>query len=180
MHGGDAGEPFHGAVQGGDTPFRHLVHEDIERRLVELDHVDAVGGERARLLVQQAGERHRKLDLVAVMAVGDRIKNGHRTRQREFQPAFGVGAGEPGLGRMHATFELHRSYHGRYHGFVAVLTDAHFDPPSEVDAVDLFEKSVDEMLTRLLAVGHDVDARVLLLFQHEQSGIALGGRKLGT
>src|ERR1700680_863213 len=68
--------------------------------------------------------------------------------------------------------------HGRHHGLVAVLADAHFDPPGKIDAFDMLEKAVDEMLTRLLAVGHDVDSRILLLLDDEQRGIALGRREL--
>ena len=48
--------------QSGD-----LVHVDVEGRLVELDHVDAVGFERARLLVEQVGEGERHLHAVAVV-----------------------------------------------------------------------------------------------------------------
>ena len=50
VHGGGAFEPVDGAVQRLDAPVRDLVHVDVERRLVELDHVDAVGFERARFL----------------------------------------------------------------------------------------------------------------------------------
>jgi hypothetical protein len=32
----------------------------------------------------------------------------------------------------------------------------------EIDAIDLFEKAVDEMLTRLLALGDDVDPGIFL------------------
>ena len=61
-------------VQRLDAPAGDLVHVDVERRLIELDHVDAVGRERARFLVEQAGERHRHLHAVAVVAVGDRCR----------------------------------------------------------------------------------------------------------
>ena len=43
VHGGGAGEPLDRAVQRLDAPAGDLVHVDVERRLVELDHVDAVG-----------------------------------------------------------------------------------------------------------------------------------------
>ena len=171
---------FDGAMQCGNAPIRYFVHEDVERGLVELDHIDAVGGERPRLLIQQAGERHRELDFVAVVAIRDRVHDGHRPGKREFQPAFGVGAGEPGFGGVHAPLEPHRADDGRHHGLVAILADAHFDAPGKIDALDMLEKSVNEMLTRLLAVRHDVDSRVLLLLDDEQRGIALGRRELRT
>ena len=44
----------------------------------------------------------------------------------------------------------------------------------EVDALDEFEKAVHEMLARLLAVGDDVDAAILLQLEREQGGVALG------
>ena len=54
------------------------LHVDVEGGLVELDHVDAVLLQRARLLVEQLGERHRQLHLVAVVPVGDGVDDGHR------------------------------------------------------------------------------------------------------
>ncbi len=56
-----AGNALDGAVQRLDAPGGRLVHVDVEGRLVELDHVDAVGGEPARFLVEQVRERHRHL-----------------------------------------------------------------------------------------------------------------------
>ena len=73
------------------------VHVDVEGRLVELDHVDAVGGEPARFLVEQVRERHRHLHAVAVMGVGDGVDDGHRAGQGEFELTRGVRAREPRL-----------------------------------------------------------------------------------
>ncbi len=50
----------------------------------------------------------------------------------------------------------------------------------EVDAVDELEKAVDEMLARLLAVGDDVDAGVLLQFHREQRGVELARGEIGA
>ena len=74
-------------------------------------------------------------------------------------------AGDPRLGLMHAALQPQRPHHLRHHRLIAVGTDAHLDLVGEVDAVDAFEKAVDEMLARLFAVGDDVDAGVLLHFQ---------------
>ena len=63
--------PCDGALERVDAPALHVVHVDVERRLVELDHVDAVLLQRARFLVEQLGEGHRQLHLVAVVLVGD-------------------------------------------------------------------------------------------------------------
>ena len=48
VHGGGAFEPVDGAMQRLDAPAGHFVHVDVEGRLVELDHVDAVGFSSAR------------------------------------------------------------------------------------------------------------------------------------
>jgi hypothetical protein len=46
----------------------------------------------------------------------------------------------------------------------------------EVDALDLLQEAVHEMLARLLAVGDDVQAGVLLRLDPQQRGIGLGLR----
>src|SRR6185295_19955377 len=43
----------------------------------------------------------------------------------------------------------------------------------EIDALDLLEEAVHEVLPRLLAIADDVDAGGLLLLQPEQGGVAL-------
>jgi hypothetical protein len=50
----------------------------------------------------------------------------------------------------------------------------------EVDAFDLFEKAVHEMLARLLAVADDVDATVLLQLERQDGGVAFGVVQLGA
>ena len=80
--------------------------------------------------------------------------------------------------RMHAALQAQLADDLRHHRLVAVGADAHLDLVGEVDALDVFEKAVHEMLARLLAVGDDVDAGVLLLLQREQRRVGLGGGKL--
>ena len=124
--------------------------------------------------LSRSGERHRHLDAVAVMGVGDGVDDGHRPRQRELELALGMGARELRLARMHASLEAQRAGDRRHHRLVAVGADADLDLAREVDAVDEFEKAVHEMLARLLAVGDDVDAAILLQLEREQGGVALG------
>ena len=50
----------------------------------------------------------------------------------------------------------------------------------EIDAVDEFEKAVDEVLARLLAVGDDVDAGVLLQLDGEKRRVALARFEIGA
>src|SRR5215208_1229205 len=58
--------------------------------------------------------------------------------------------------------------HRRHHRLVAVVADPHPHPLFEIDALDAFEKTVHEMLPRLLAVADDVDPGVLLQLQRQQ------------
>ena len=64
--------------------------------------------------------------------------------------------------------------HLRHHRVVAVVADAHLHLVLEVDAFDLLEKAVDEVLARLLAVADDVQPGVLLRLDPQQRGIGLG------
>ena len=77
-------------------PVTDLAHVDVERRLIELDHIDTVGLQRPRFLLQ-FGEGERHPDAIAIVAVGDGIDDGHRAGQGEFQVACGVGAGDARL-----------------------------------------------------------------------------------
>ncbi len=174
MHGGGAGEPFDGAVQRLDTPFPDLARVDVERRLVELDDVDAVGGKRVRLAIEQAGKGHDHLHPIAVVGVGNGVDDGHRARQGEFEPAPGVGAGDLRLARMRAAVQPELAGHRRHHRLVAVGPDPDLHLAREIDAVNEFQKPVHEMLARLLAVGDDVDAAILLQLEREHGRIALG------
>ena len=167
-----------GALQRLDAPVADLVHVDVEGGLVELDHVDAVGLQRLGFLVEQFGKGERHLDAVAVIFVGNGVDDGHRAGQGEFQLARGVGAGDAGLIGMDAALQPQRRHHLRHHRLVAVFADSHLDLVGEIDALDLLQKAVDEMLARLLALGDDVDAGVLLQLDRQQRGVALGARQL--
>ena len=68
------------------------------------EHLHAVGLQRQRFLVQELGEGHRHRLAVAVVAVGDRVDDGHRPGQRELHFFGGVGAQQLRFSRMHAAF----------------------------------------------------------------------------
>ena len=149
-------------------------HEHVVGRLIELDHIDAVGLQRQRLLVEQFGKGHRQLFATAVIGVGNGIDDGHRAGQRELQLLCGVRPGDLRLEGMNAPLQTDRAHHLRHHRVIAVVADAHLHLVLEVDAFDRFEKAVHEVLAALLAVGDDVQAGVLLLLDPEQGGVALG------
>ncbi len=92
MHGGLAGQALDRTVQRLDSPTGCGFHVDVEGWLIELDDIDTIGGKPARLLIEQRGEGYGQLHPVAVMGVGDRIDDGHRTRQREFESFPGMRA----------------------------------------------------------------------------------------
>ena len=82
------------------------------------------------------------------------------------------------FGLVHAALQPQRADDHRHHRVVAVVADAHLHLVLEVDALDVLEEAVHEVLPRLLAVGDDVDAGVLLLLQPEQRRVALRLREL--
>jgi hypothetical protein len=147
---------------------------------LKLDHVDAVLLERAGLLVEERGERHRELHLVAVVAVGERVDDGHRPGKGHLDLLLRMRAQQPRLGRVDPALQLQRPDHHRHHGVVAVVADAHLHLVLEVDSLDVLEEPVHEVLARLLAVADDVHAGVLLLLQPEQGGVPLGALQLGA
>ena len=79
-----------------------------------------------------------------------------------------------GFEGMHAALEAQRRDHLRHHRVIAVVADAHLHLVLEVDALDLFEEAVHEVLARLLAIAHDVQARVFLRLDPQQGGVGLG------
>jgi hypothetical protein len=50
----------------------------------------------------------------------------------------------------------------------------------KIHALDGFQKAVDEMLARLLAIADDIDPAVLLELERQDGGIALGGVERGA
>jgi hypothetical protein len=97
VHRGLALQPLRGALERRHAPLRRLGHVDVERRLVELDDVDAVGLEGERLLIEQLGEGERHLDparlAFAVVAVGNGVDDRHRAGQRELEQPVGMARG---------------------------------------------------------------------------------------
>ncbi len=82
-------------------------------------------------------------------------------------------AGDQHLGRVDAVAPAQLAGDGRHVSFVAVVANADAHAAGEIDALDAGKKTMHEMLTRLLAVGDDVDAGILLNLQREQRRVAL-------
>ena len=154
--------------------------KNVEGRLVELDDVDAQGLKLAGFGIEQLRERHRHIGALAIMAIGDGVANRHRAGQREFQLAGGVGAHEARAIGVNRAAARERGCDGRHLGDIAVVADAHLGFLRPVDAVDVFEKAMDEMDPELFAVGHDLEPGVFLQLQPHQCGIALRRFQLGA
>jgi hypothetical protein len=86
-----------------------------------------------------------------------------------------MGTGEAGLRAVDRALAPHRPRHRGDVDDIAVGADAHLGLLGPVDALDALEEAVHEVDAELLAVGDDVDARVLLLLEPDQGGIALRG-----
>ena len=107
------------------------------------------------------------------MGVGDRIDDRHRPGQGEFELPACVSAGDCGLECVDALLTPQRSGDCRHFRGITIIANAHCDPPRKIDTLDVFEKAVHKVLTRLLAIGDDIDPGVLLLLDHQQRGVAL-------
>jgi hypothetical protein len=112
------------------------------------------------------------------MLVGQRVHHGHGAGQGELELVDGVGARETHLVGVDRARPAHRAGDGRAVGLVAVGADADALHPGEVDALDAAEEAVHEMHARLLALGHDVDARRFLHLEGGAHCVALALREL--
>ena len=97
-------QAFDGTVKAVHTPFGHQMHECVESGLVKLDDVDTQGLQFQGLLVQQLGKCHGHFGSLAIVPVGNRVADGHRSRQGEFQLLSGMRAQKPNAFAMHGFF----------------------------------------------------------------------------
>ncbi|CUI28174.1 Uncharacterised protein [Achromobacter xylosoxidans] len=172
VHGGFALQAFDGAFQGGDAPVVHLVEEDVEGRLVELDDVDAGGFEFPGFLVEDLGEFPGQLFAALVVGVVEGVDHRHGAGQGPLDGLRGLLAQELGVFDEDRLLAAHGADDGRHAGVVAVA-----DPDGfalfEIDAVQVLDEGGDEVLAGLLAVADDVDAGVLLFVQGQAQGVLL-------
>ena len=107
-----------------------------------------------------------------VVAVVQRVDHRHRAGQRVLDLALRLAAQERGVVDVDRMPARDRAHDHRHVGVVAVA-DAHRLLVGEVHAVQSLDEGRHEVTARLLAVGDDVDARVLLVEQREADGVAL-------
>ena len=152
------------ALERAHAPVAHFVEEDVERRLVELDHVDAGRRDFARFRIQDFGKRPGELLAAAVVHVVERIDHGHRPGQRQLDRAAVVRlrrkrASSTKTGRAARTPDPRPPERRR-------RSDCGCGPVfrcSKSTPSRCSMKVVTKWRRRLLAVGHDVDARAFLV-----------------
>ncbi len=162
VHGRRALEALDGPVQRVDAPLTHVVEEDVERGLVELDHVDPRRDEFTCFVVQDLRKCHGHVCSPAVVRIGDRVADRHRARQRELEPAVRRCSRELHFVEVHGSRSAYGTGYGGDLDCIAVVADAHRRLQIPIDTGNRFEESMHEMDAVLLAVGHDVDAGVAL------------------
>ncbi len=175
MHRGLALEPVGCALERLDAPVLYVVRVGVhvERRLVELDHVDAERCEFARFLVQDLGKLQRQARPILVVHVLQSVDDGHRSRQGVLDWVIGFRAQQAHVIRVHRARARDRPHDLRHLGIVA-LANVHRDQVLEIDAFQVLEIAGHKVASRLLAVAQDVDARALLVADHKPGCIALG------
>ena len=169
-------KPLRRALQRADAPVAHFVEVDIERRFVELDHVDTGCLDRTRLVVQDLGERPRERLPAAIVRVVQRVDHRHRTGQRVFDAPLRLRAEERRIvdvDRMAARDGTRDDGHVR----VVAVADPDRALVLEIDAVEPLDERGDEVAARLLAVGQDVDPSLFLIEDGEPDRVALRLRK---
>jgi hypothetical protein len=101
---------------------------------------------------------------------------GHWTRQRVFHRPARFPDHEFRVVDVNGVAAGHRAHHHRHVGVVPVA-DAHRLAIGEVHTVETFDEGRHEMAPGLLAVGDDIDARVLLVEQRQADRVALALRQ---
>ena len=174
VHGSGAGQATGRALQRPHAPVGRVLHVDIEGGLVKLDDVHPVGLQGQRFLVEQLSKGKGHVHLATVVPVSHGVHNGHGAGQCELEFFAGVGARQLRLEGVHPALQAQRCHHLRYLRVIAAIADAHGHLVLKVDAVHLLQKAMHKVLTGLLAIAHDIQARILLRLDPEQRGIGLG------
>src|SRR6202521_3060453 len=172
MDRGTAFEPLGGTLEGGDAPGPHFVEIDVERRLIELDHVDPSGLDGTRLFIEDFRKSPGELFPASGVVVVKGVDHGHRSRQGEFHPAPGLAAQEMGVVDIDWMRSRDGSDDDRDIGIVTVANADAF-LVLEIDTLEVLDQGGDEVPAGLLAVGDNVDARALLIKQGEPYRVAL-------
>jgi hypothetical protein len=106
------------------------------------------------------GKGHGEGCLLGVMCIGDRVDDGHWSGQCEFEPAPGISTSDFGHKSVYAALAPQWSGHGRHFCLLTIVAGAQGHSPGEIHTLNLFEKPVDEVLPRLLAICHDVNPAI--------------------
>jgi hypothetical protein len=159
-------------VEGVDTPLVDLLEEHIKRGFVELNDIDPERAEIENLVVDDVGKGKREIATRTVVAIEERIHDRHWSRYCNLERTIGHAAGEANLAGVHAGGAANRRNDTWAIGFIAIAADSAPHLLGEIDAFDAGDESMDEVLPRLFAVGHDVDPGVLLFEERDSRRVA--------
>src|SRR3989454_10341145 len=137
-----------------------------------LEDVEPERGELPRLLVEESRELQREPPAVAVVLVGERVHDRHGPRDRELELPRRVGTRERDVGGVRRPQTAKGPGDGRDLGLVAVRADPDRHAAGEVDAVDVLEEAVDEVLAGRLPPPRDVQPRRLPFPARDQDRVA--------
>ena len=171
VHDGLGAQPLGRPLEDLHAPVPHVVEEDVEGGLVELDDVHARRLQLPRLLVEEGRELSGELLAAAVVRVVQRVDHGHRAGER---PLEGLVRPRAEGGRVvdeDGALAAHGPDDGRDARVVAVA-DAHRLATCEVDAAEVLDERGDEVLAGLLPVADHVEARDGLLGRGQVQRIA--------
>src|SRR5260370_29496057 len=84
------------------------------------------------------------------MGIGDRVDDGHWSRQGEFEPASRMGAGDFRLETVDVTLTPQRSGDGRHFRVVAIVADSRCDPQCKIATLVVSVKALHDGLPSFL------------------------------
>ena len=172
MHGRFAAKSLHRPLQRCHAPIAHFLEIDVERRLVELDDIDACRLDRERLFIENLRKDPGQLLPASIMVVVERVDHRHRSRQGVFGFALGHAAQELRVLDIDRMTASHRAHDHRHIGVVTVA-NPHCLAVLEIHAVEVLDEGRHEMTTCLLTIADDIDAGRLLVGDSKTHRVAL-------
>ena len=162
MHCGLGPQTFRGSFERGDSPVLHLLEEDIECGLVELDDVHPRRLQILCLLIEDRGEFPGQLLAALVVVVIECVDHRHRSRQRPLDRLIGLPAEELRIVDEHRFLTAHGA-DDCGNACVVAIADSNRLTLLEIDSAEMLDERRHEVLAGLLSVADDVDAAVGLL-----------------
>ena len=167
--------PLRALFKRPDAPLLHRVEIDIETRLVELHDIAPVLRQLTRLFIHQPGQFARQLPTLPVVLIRNRIGDGHRSGQSDFDRLCRVLFHKPEGLNQHRPRPTQLLNHPGGPDLDTVAVPPRFDlnQTAEVQPGQPFNEPPDIMPPALFTVGHDIEAGRFLVGKREQHRIVL-------